>query len=108
MIMKVDKNVKQLIKICSKNIKGLTKKEEIDCLLPIETGDFTIKKEERALVIYKDKKFLGDVWVEVGCYSNLDILKIITKEYGIEPKNNSITELMKYKYLIDNILLEEV
>lgn len=106
-MIKIQKDLKELIIICTKNIKGLTKKENIEKLLPIQTDNLLIQKEERKISIYKNKERLGSVWVECGCYSNLDILKIITKEYEIEVKNNSILELMKYKYKIDNMLIKE-
>ena len=105
-MIEIEDKIKELILICTKNIKGLTKVEDINKLLPIEADGFLIIKEERKIVFYKDGKLLGSVWQEVGCYSNLDILKIITKEYGIEVKNNNILELIKYKYKIDNLLLK--
>ena len=96
----------ELIKICSSNLKGLTKAESIDKLLPIETEKIKIQKIERKIVILNKNKILGNVWTEFGCYSNLKILKLITKEYGLEPRSERILELMRYKYIIDNMFIE--
>lgn len=105
-MIEIQKSLKELIIICAKNIKGLTKKEDIEKVLPIETENLIIRKEDKKISIYKNEEILGNVWEQFGCYSNLDILKIITKEYGIEVKSNDILELMKYKYIIDNMLIK--
>lgn len=105
-MIKISQELKNLITICSSNIKGLTKKEDIDKLLPIKTETLHIEKAERKIIISKEGKIIGAVWENVGCYSNLELLKIITKEYNIEPKSEKIIELMKYKYIIDNILVK--
>lgn len=104
-MIEIQPKLKNLIKICSSNMKGLTKIEDIDKLLPIKTEKLYIEKQERKIVIRNQEKIIGTVWESVGCYSNLEILKIITKEYNIEPKNERIISLMKYKYIIDNILM---
>jgi len=103
---KISEEIRNLIIICSKNIKGLTKKEDINKLLPIKTDILNIEQGERKIIISNNEKILGNVWEEVGCYSNLEILKIINKEYGIEPKKERILELMKYKYKIDNMIIK--
>ena len=102
---KIQGDLRKIITICLKNIKGLTKCEEIDNIIPIYTNKINIEKKDRKIVFSKENKILGTVWREVGCYSNLEILTLITKEYGIEPKNDRSLELMKYKYKIDNILM---
>ena len=101
----VQDSLKRIMIICLKNILGLTKCEEIDEILPIKTDKMRIDKEENRLVFLKEGKTIGTVWKQFGCYSNLEILTLITEEYGIEPKNNRSFELMKYKYKIDKILM---
>ena len=106
MMKTLPEEIKNVIEICCKNIKGLTKIEDIDNLLPIKTNVLNIEKIGKKIVISNQNEILGNVWQEVGCYSNLNLLKAITKEYNIEPKNERILELMKYKYKIDNMLLK--
>lgn len=103
---RISPELRKLIIVCSSNIKGWTKKEEIEKLLPIKSETLEIAKNDRNITIIKNGNVLGNVWENIGCYSNLEILKIITKEFNIEPKSERILELMKYKYLIDNVLVK--
>lgn len=102
---KIPVELKELILICEKNIKGLTKKEDIQELLPIRVDGFNIEVIDRKICISRYNKILGNIWEESGCYPNLALLKIITKEYNIEPDGEKIIQLMKYKYIIDNCLI---
>lgn len=104
---RVSNELKKIIEICCLNIKGLTKKEDIIKVLPIIDERISIEENDKKLVFYNKEKILGNVYEQVGCYSNLDILKIITKEYNIQPNNDKIIELLKYKFLIDNIIMKE-
>lgn len=106
-MISVSSNLFDLIKSCSSNIKGLTKAEEIEKLLPIETDSIKIQKVDKKIIISNQNEILGSVWIEVGCYSNLKLLTLITKIYGLEPSSEKIFELMKYKYKIDNMFKKE-
>lgn len=102
---KISPELRELIIVCSSNIKGWTKKEKIEKFLPIKSENLEITKNDRNITITQNGNVLGNVWENTGCYSNLELLKIITKEFNIEPKSEKILELMKYKYLIDNVLI---
>ena len=100
-------NLFDLIKLCSSNIKGLTKAEDIEKLLPIETDSIKIQKVDKKIIVSNQNNILGSVWIEIGCYSNLKLLTLITKIYDLEPISENIFELMKYKYKIDNMFIKE-
>ena len=102
-MISVQKDLFEVISICKNNMKGLTKVEDIDKLLPIKSEKVCIMKDDRRIVVYNNERVIGTVWKEYGCYSNLELLKLITSEFGVEPKGERILELMKYKYLIDNL-----
>lgn len=100
-----NENLKKLIIICTYNIKGLTKREEIEETLPIKTKEISIYKKENRLVFEKSNGNTKEVWTDTNCYSNLEILKNITPIYGVEYSGDEIIELMKYRNKIILVLL---
>lgn len=100
-----NEKLRKLIIMCTYNIKGLTKKEEIEKLLPIKVNDVLIRIKDNTVVFERGNEEIGDVWLDTNCYSNLDILKNITPLFGIEYTGEEILELMKYRNKIILILL---
>jgi hypothetical protein len=100
-----DENLKKLIINCTYNIKGLTKKEIIEDLLPIKIKDMLIYVQDDRIIFEKNNSIIDDVWLDTNCYSNLEILKNITPMFGIKYTGDNLIELMKYKNKIILILL---
>lgn len=98
-------NLKELLILCTYNLKGISNKEKIQKYLPIKENGLSIFVEDNKIVIQDQEKKIGEVWLEANTYSNLDILKLITPKYNIECKSNNILELMKYRNNIIAILL---
>jgi hypothetical protein len=101
----INENLKKLIVNCTYNIKGLTKKEIIEELLPIKIEDMSIYVQDDRIIFEKNNSIIDDVWLDSNCYSNLEILKNITPMFGIEYTGDNLIELMKYRNKIILILL---
>lgn len=97
--------LRELILLCSENIKGLSRKFDIEKLLPINNDNFFIDIQDNKLIIKYNNELQGTIWLDTSCYSNLEILKLITQVYNINFKNEEILELVKYKNKITMILL---
>ncbi len=100
-----DENLRKLIIQCTYNIKGLTKRNEIEQLLPIRINNIAIKIKDDILIFERENEKIAEVWLDANCYSNLEILKNITPLFGIEYTGEEILELMKYRSKILVILL---
>lgn len=98
-------NLKKLILICLENIKGMTRAEEIESLLPIDIDNIRVEKNNNAIEIFLNNQLDKTIWKEKDCYMNLEILKSLTKEYEISCKSDDILELMKYKNKVTLMLL---
>lgn len=98
-------NLRELILLCSENLKGLSRKSDIEKLLPIKDDNFFIDTQDSKLIIKYNNELLGNIWLDTNCYSNLEILKLITQVYNISFKNEEILELVKYKNKITMMLL---
>ena len=96
----ISKKLRDLIILCTYNIKGMTEKEKIKLILPIRDEDISIYMEEEKIVIKKNEDIIGEVWNDEEYYSNLEILKKITPLYGITCKGNGIIDIMKYRNMI--------
>ena len=97
-----DKKLKNLIVLCTYNIKGLTKDIEIEKCLPIKNDEIDIYEDINILVFKSKGKIIGELLKDNKMYSNLQILNLITPIYGVECKKTGILELMKYR---NNIIM---
>lgn len=104
-IKKPTDNLRKLILLCLENIKGMTKSEEIENLLPINSDHFQIEKGNNNIEIYLNNKLEKIIWKDTECYMNIEILKAITKDYGITLESEDIVSLMKYKNKVTLMLL---
>ena len=98
-------NLRELILLCLENIKGLSRRTDIERLLPINDDNFFIDIQDIKVIIEYNNTLLGHIWPDTNCYSNLEILKLITNVYEIDFKNEEILELVKYKNKITLMLL---
>ena len=98
-------NLRKLVILCTYNIKGLTKDEEIRRFLPIKDDEIEIYEDNNTLVFKLYGKVIKRLLKENNMYSNIQILNIITPIYGVECKKNNILELMKYRNNIIMILI---
>ena len=97
--------LRKLILLCSENLKGLSRKSDIEKLLPINDDKFFIDTQDSKLIIKYNNELLGNIWLDTNCYSNLEILKVIAQIYNIEFKSEEILELIKFKNKITLMLL---
>ena len=67
----VDKKIRELLTICTNNIKGYTKKEIIEQFLPVQVKNVEIYQEGAKIVVKKEKEEIADIWLDCGNYSNL-------------------------------------
>ena len=101
--MKVnDVNLRNLIILCTYNIKGLTKDVEIKKFLPIKNDKLEIYEDSNMLIFKSQGKIVGELLKDNNMYSNMHILNFITPIYGVECKNFKILDLMKYR---NNIIM---
>lgn len=101
--MKVnDANLRNLIILCTYNIKGLTKDVEIKKFLPIKNDKLEIYEDSNMLIFKSQGKIVGELLKDNNMYSNMHILNFITPIYGVECKNFKILDLMKYR---NNIIM---
>lgn len=103
---KQEKQIKQLIILCSHNIKGLISKEIVEQYLPIQIQDLKIYEEENKIIFEKENTKLTDILADGNYYSNIEILKNITPIYNIEYKGDDIFNLIKYRNKIILMLSE--
>ena len=104
-ITKPTGNLRKLFLICLDNIKGMTKSEEIESLLPINTDNIRVEKNNNSIGIFLNNKLDKIVWKDTDCYMNLEILKSLTKDYNISCESEEILDLMKYKNKVTLMLL---
>lgn len=97
-----DINLRNLVILCTYNIKGLTKDGEIRNFLPIKDDKIEIYEDNNTLVFKLYGKIIKKILKENNMYSNIQILNIITPIYGVQCKKNNILELMKYR---NNIIM---
>lgn len=101
--MKVnDDNLRNLIILCTYNIKGLTTDVEIKKFLPIKNDKLEIYEDSNMLIFKSQGKIVGELLKDNNMYSNMHILNFITPIYGVECKNFKILDLMKYR---NNIIM---
>lgn len=100
------KKIKDLIKLCTYNIKGLISKETVEIYLPIEIENLKIYAKENAIIFEKERKETVVILADGNYYSNIDILKNITPIYNIEYKGDDILNLIKYRNKIILMLSE--
>lgn len=100
----MQRGLKELIRKCNNNIKGITKKEEIDQYLPIKQANIEIYIEDKILYI-KSKQQIEKIYEQDGYYQNLEILKQIANIYGIKLRSNKILDLIKFKNIVEITLL---
>ncbi len=98
-------DLRKIFLICLDNIKGMTKSEEIEKLLPIKTDTVCIEKNNNSIEIFLNNKLDTIVWKDKECYMNLEILKSLTKDYNISCEGEGILDLIKYKNKIALMLL---
>lgn len=89
-------NLRNLIILCTYNIKGITSAEKIAKYLPIEEEDLSIHINSNKIIV-KNKDKIDEVLSDESKYINIDLLKTITPYYGIRYEDNNILELMKYR-----------
>lgn len=101
--MKVnDVKLRNLIILCTYNIKGLTKDIEIKKFLPIKNDKLEIYEDSNILIFKSQGKIVGELLKDNNMYSNIHILNFITPIYGVKCKNFKILDLMKYR---NNIIM---
>lgn len=98
--------IKELIKLCIHNIKGLIPKEIVEIYLPIEIENLKIYEEGNTIIFQKEKKETVDILADGNYYSNIEILKNITPIYNIEYKGDDILNLIKYRNKVILMLSE--
>lgn len=102
---KINKRTKDLIILCTANLKGRTKREIVDGYLPLTIGETTIYGKDNRIIVEKSKQEIADIWSDGGYYSNLEVMEKITPIWGIKNKGVDILELMKYRNQIIGMLL---
>ena len=93
----INERLRELLIICTYNIKGLTKRKIIEKYLPLKIKNLDIYQKDNRIIFERDKEEISDIWLDCNNYSNLEILKNITPIYGIECKGDNILDLMKYR-----------
>lgn len=98
--------IKQIIILCSHNIKGLISKEIVEQYLPIQIQDLKIYEEGNKIIFEKEKMKFTYILADGNYYSNIEILKNLTPIYNIEYKGDDILNLIKYRNKIILMLSE--
>ena len=96
--------LKELIRKCNSNIKGMSRNEEINRYLPIKEENIEIYIEGKIMYI-RNKQQTKKIYEQDGYYSNLEILKEIAKIYGVKLRSNKILDLIKFKNMVEIIIL---
>ena len=88
--------LRDLLVLCTYNLKGLTPKAKIEKCLPIDNEKLSIYEEYNMIVICdKNAKKVEKILAEGNTYSNIELLKPITKCYNINYIGDRIFDLMK-------------
>ena len=96
--------LKELIRKCNSNIKGMSRNEEINRYLPIKEENIEIYTEGKIMYI-RNKQQTKKIYEQDDYYSNLEILKEIAKIYGVKLRSNKILDLIKFKNMVEIIIL---
>ena len=96
--------LKELIRKCNSNIKGMSRNEEINRYLPIKEENIEIYIEGKIMYI-KNKQQIKKIYEQDGYYSNLEIIKEIANIYGVKLRSNKILDLIKFKNMVEIIIL---
>ncbi len=96
--------LKELIRKCNSNIKGMSRNEEINRYLPIKEENIEIYIEGKIMYI-RNKQQTKKIYEQDDYYSNLEILKEIAKIYGVKLRSNKILDLIKFKNMVEIIIL---
>ncbi len=96
--------LKELIRKCNSNIKGMSRNEEINRYLPIKEENIEIYLEGKIMYI-RNKQQTKKIYEQDDYYSNLEILKEIAKIYGVKLRSNKILDLIKFKNMVEIIIL---
>ncbi len=96
--------LKELIRKCNSNIKGMSRNEEINRYLPIKEENVEIYIEGKIMYI-RNKQQTKKIYEQDDYYSNLEILKEIAKIYGVKLRSNKILDLIKFKNMVEIIIL---
>ena len=106
MNMKIkNEQLRNMIILCTYNIKGFTESNTISQILPIKDENWEIYEDSNILIFkYKNKK-IAQILRDNNMYSNLKILSIITPIYNINCKGKDIVSLIKYRIEIVTFLI---
>lgn len=96
--------LKKLIMKCNSNIKGMSRNEEINRYLPIKEENIEIYIEGKIMYI-KNKQRIKKIYEQDDYYSNLEIIKEIANIYGVKLRSNKILDLIKFKNMVEIIIL---
>ena len=96
--------LKELIRKCNSNIKGMSRNEEINRYLPIKEENIEIYLEGKIMYI-RNKQQTKKIYEKDDYYSNLEILNEIAKIYGVKLRSNKILDLIKFKNMVEIIIL---
>lgn len=102
----MDKNLKNLMGFCVKNIKSATKMKDLEKYLPIKDEKMWIYLLDEKLFFFHEEQ-VSHLWNENGYFSNLQILKRIAYPFGIEIKKEDIFSVATFAEKIKKILSEE-
>lgn len=100
-----NEQLRNMIVLCTYNIKGLTESNIISTILPIRDENWEIYEDSNTLIFKYRNQNVGQIIRENNMYSNLKILSIITPIYNIKCKGKGIVSLMKYKAEIVTFLI---
>lgn len=100
-----NEQLRNMIVLCTYNIKGLTESNIISAILPIRDENWEIYEDSNTLIFKYRNQNVGQIIRENNMYSNLKILSIITPIYNIKCKEKGIVSLMKYKAEIVTFLI---
>ena len=94
-----NEQLRNMIILCTYNIKGFTESNTISQILPIKDENWEIYEDSNILIFkYKNKK-IAQILRDNNMYSNLKILSIITPIYNIN------CSLIKYRIEIVTFLI---
>ena len=82
----------------------MSRNEEINRYLPIKEENVEIYIEGKIMYI-RNKQQTKKIYEQDDYYSNLEILKEIAKIYGVKLRSNKILDLIKFKNMVEIIIL---
>lgn len=85
----MNEKLKILTEFCNKNIKSMSKVEELEKFLPIEDEKLKIFIMDGKMFFQSGEK-LSYIWNEDNYYSHLEILKRIGAVYGVSLNGEDI------------------